>query len=146
MAITTSCNQVLKGQSMGPGVPEQYWELASQYRDELIRQAAKVLRQTFRESDIIARLGGDEFVVLAAFDPSRTGEMVARLRAKLDTLNMDRPNEPALAMSVGVSSFQPGNTLEEVLADADRKMYADKAQRRARAQEGKPASDRSGSR
>jgi diguanylate cyclase (GGDEF)-like protein/PAS domain S-box-containing protein len=114
--------------------------------DELIRQAAKVLRQTFRESDIIARLGGDEFVVLAAFDPSRTGEMVARLRAKLDTLNMDRPNEPALAMSVGVSSFQPGNTLEEVLADADRKMYADKAQRRARAQEGKPASDRPGSR
>ena len=115
------------------GLKEVNDALGHHVGDELIRLAAKGLRQTFRESDIMARLGGDEFVVLAAFDPTRTSEMVARLQAKLRALNMDRPNEPALAMSVGVSSFQPGDTLEEVLAEADRKMYADKAERRAHA-------------
>ena len=34
--------------------------------DVALQRAARVLRATFRDSDIVARLGGDEFVVLAA--------------------------------------------------------------------------------
>jgi PleD family two-component response regulator len=33
--------------------------------DQALRDAAKVLQQTFRDSDILARIGGDEFVALA---------------------------------------------------------------------------------
>ena len=54
MAITTSCNQVLKGHLMqGSGVPEEYWELASQYRDELIHQAFSILGSMEDAEDVV---------------------------------------------------------------------------------------------
>jgi GAF domain-containing protein len=37
--------------------------------DSMISAAAGILRQTFRESDILARIGGDEFCVLALGQP-----------------------------------------------------------------------------
>src|SRR5207237_3231974 len=53
--------------------------------DEALRQAAQLLRETFREADLVARIGGDEFCVLL---PGRAGEAKAgidRLRDALDT-------------------------------------------------------------
>ncbi|UTW70730.1 diguanylate cyclase [Anaerobacillus sp. HL2] len=36
-----------------------------QYGDQAILEATTVLKNTFRDSDIISRFGGDEFVILA---------------------------------------------------------------------------------
>jgi diguanylate cyclase (GGDEF)-like protein len=91
--------------------------------DKLIRDAANFLRATFRESDIVARLGGDEFVVLAVSEESHANDIVERLYERLRICNANRLNQPTLAMSMGVSSFRRGSTLETVLAEADRKMY-----------------------
>lgn len=101
--------------------------------DELLRDAGRFLRRTFRESDIVARLGGDEFVVLAACHPGRAGELLARMQESLQSHNVSRPAAHPLAMSVGLSILEPDATLEEVLMDADRKMYVAKsAARRGR--------------
>lgn len=96
--------------------------------DVLLREAAAFLRKTFREADIVARLGGDEFVVLAACEPSNVEAMMARLEQTLGAYNAARVQRP-LAMSVGVSQISPGSTLNEVLEDADRKMYEAKSKR-----------------
>jgi len=101
--------------------------------DQALIDTAAVLRSTFRERDIIARLGGDEFVVLVT-DASVVNPdgLLARLDQRVRTMN-ERPNRPfVLAFSTGVSRFDPGTpeTLEELLSQADRRMYREKRRRK----------------
>ena len=101
--------------------------------DQALVDTAAVLRSTFRERDIIARLGGDEFVVLVT-DASLVNPdgLLARLDHRVRAMN-DRPGRPfVLAFSTGVSRFDPGSpeTLEELLSQADRRMYREKRRRK----------------
>ena len=53
--------------------------------DRLIRDAAHILRATFRDSDIVARIGGDEFVVLMIqTDDTAPAHFLARLAAEIE--------------------------------------------------------------
>jgi diguanylate cyclase (GGDEF)-like protein len=101
--------------------------------DQALVDTAAVLKSTFRERDIIARLGGDEFVVLVT-DASlvKPEGLLARLDQRVQAMN-DRPHRPfVLAFSTGVSRFDPGTpeTLEELLSQADRRMYREKRRRK----------------
>ena len=51
--------------------------------DSMITEAAFVLRETFRASDLIGRMGGDEFCVLFAID-SYEAAKIALTRLKND--------------------------------------------------------------
>jgi diguanylate cyclase (GGDEF)-like protein/PAS domain S-box-containing protein len=101
--------------------------------DALITLAAKVLAQTFRESDLIARFGGDEFAVLASLtsdDSARTlGE---RVTARLDALNREAKLPVPLSLSVGTLEFNWADELdlETRVAQADAAMYAQKRSRK----------------
>jgi diguanylate cyclase (GGDEF)-like protein len=105
--------------------------------DRMIRAAADLLRDTFRESDIVARLGGDEFVALLAnAEPSMRGAIAVRLRDALTARNAGEDPARRLSLSVGISFFDPQQPLPiiELMGEADRSMYADKReQRRSRA-------------
>lgn len=101
--------------------------------DQTIRGAADVLRDTFRESDIIARLGGDEFVALLAnAEPGMHAAIVARLYNGLAKHNAAEALGRRLSMSVGISFFDPAQPLPltELMVEADRSMYADKREQR----------------
>ncbi len=97
--------------------------------DMALVRAAEVIRQTFRESDLIARIGGDEFVALAP-ESHRSDAMsiTARLKQKLDEVNSKRENDFSLSLSLGFSYFDPDNPmpLEDLLNHADKRMYLDK--------------------
>jgi diguanylate cyclase (GGDEF)-like protein len=97
--------------------------------DWAIAETAYVLRATFRASDLIARMGGDEFCVLFEAGSVEAVEAAQqRLSNALDETNRgpDRPYE--LALSSGVALFDPEqpSTLDELMAEADGKMYATK--------------------
>ena len=100
--------------------------------DVMLVNAARVLRKTFRQSDVIARMGGDEFCALAldADDGKAVQHRIARGFARY---NANSQAEHKLAASVGVVEVSPdadpGHTLEELLVHADRAMYADKRSR-----------------
>lgn len=101
--------------------------------DQVLRDAAAVLRGTYRSADIIARLGGDEFTafpVEADRDSART--LVDRLQQNVAAHNREHPRPYALALSVGVGRFDPGRcpTVEQLLSEADRELYAQKRRRR----------------
>lgn len=94
--------------------------------DRALKEVARILRQTFRESDVVARLGGDEFVVLALQDPSSDS---THIRRRVDE-NLQAYNEKEvlpfpLTLSVGICQYdyRVPQSIEEMLAMADRQMY-----------------------
>lgn len=102
-----------------------------------ITKVAEILRQTFRESDIIARLGGDEFTVLAAdICPEKTNVAAKRLEENLADYNARGNHQYDLSLSFGIINIDPDNKLsvEELIAKADAAMYEHKRGRRSRAQ------------
>jgi diguanylate cyclase (GGDEF)-like protein len=103
--------------------------LGHEFGDMAIRDFSKILKQSFRLSDVIARLGGDEFAVIMV-DEHVTPEMVTkRLQRKINEYNeLNSMNVYKLSISLGLESFDPKNpiTIEEMLRVADEKMYHQK--------------------
>jgi len=100
--------------------------------DHAITAAAQILRQTFRQADIVARIGGDEFAVLAAEDQSGGHDiLLSRLNGNIAQFNLQNPNAYAISLSVGVAHFDPHHpsTVAELLAAADKNLYVDKKQK-----------------
>jgi diguanylate cyclase (GGDEF)-like protein len=101
--------------------------------DQLLKEAADVIRETIRTSDLAGRLGGDEFCVLLMGDPELDPHRaVARMRATAANHN-ERPGRAfPFSLSIGLSSIAPGRsvTLEELIDAADEAMYEDKRGRR----------------
>ena len=97
-----------------------------------LRDTATLLRATYRSADIVARLGGDEFTVF----PLEAGQettpvLMRRLQDSLDRHNAELQRPFKLSLSVGVSAYDPAQcqTIEELLAEADRELYRRKRER-----------------
>ncbi len=100
--------------------------------DLSLTEVADVLRETFRESDIVARVGGDEFAVIAV-EARRDSEetLVTRLRENLSRRNASSGRGYALTISLGVAHYDPEHpcSIDELLTRADDLMYEDKRRR-----------------
>ncbi|MDD5223837.1 MAG: diguanylate cyclase [bacterium] len=101
--------------------------------DRALQEVANVLKETFRESDVIARIGGDEFVALL-FESSDSGTEIYSLRLR-DGFTVSKAREsfnPPLSISVGVAEYDPEHpvSLEDLLARADELMYEDKGNKK----------------
>jgi diguanylate cyclase (GGDEF)-like protein len=93
--------------------------------DRLIIDAARLLTDTFRSSDLVCRLGGDEFAVLIS-DCSNVEDVFARLHTNITTFNQTADRLYSVSMSIGAKCFTPSPhlRLEQLIARADELMYA----------------------
>jgi len=108
-------------------------ELGHEQGDQVIRDAAAVLEQVARAADLVARLGGDELVVLASgLLPENLAAFDARLAAAIDQHNTHAERPYKLSMSFGVAyrAACAKTSLEELVAEADQRMYVQKRERR----------------
>jgi diguanylate cyclase (GGDEF)-like protein len=81
---------------------------------------ARFLQRHLRDRDAVVRLGGDEFLLLLRnADEATTAEVLGRL----DTGRAQAP----IAFTLGSATFGGGITLDEGLAEADRRLYARRA-------------------
>ena len=98
--------------------------------DLLLVETARLLREVFRESDIIARLGGDEFAVLLTEDSSTpdTAVILDRLRQAIRLHNERSTGGPPISLSIGLQVHDPGspNTFDRLISQADARMYEEK--------------------
>jgi diguanylate cyclase (GGDEF)-like protein len=95
----------------------------------VLADTAALLKSSVRGSDAVFRYGGDEFLIILA-DTSRSGadKVVERIRAYLLDWNHAATLDGfELSLSIGVSEWSDGLTLDELLDEADREMYAAKA-------------------
>src|SRR5579871_788664 len=93
--------------------------------DKTLKIFANFMRETCREYDYVARMGGDEFVVVA---PAMPADAVRDKAALLSTLAQQAGRmvcgQDLLSLSVGAAFYpQDGTDVEQLLAEADRKMY-----------------------
>src|SRR4030042_687568 len=76
--------------------------------DQALTETTRILKQTFRGSDIIARIGGDEFVVLTSETPAtRAHNLYIRLKTSLDAFNKQAKLPFKLELSIGWAHHDP---------------------------------------
>lgn len=106
--------------------------------DQLLRETARRVRTSIRDSDLVARLGGDEFVVMIenVSDRASLQPLAAKILAAVSELTLLDGHEVKVTASIGVSVFpDDGTDMPELLAHADMAMYRAKALGRNRTSE-----------
>src|SRR5215467_7167212 len=96
--------------------------------NKLLQEIAQNFKKDCREYDHVGRLGGDEFVfVLPEFTKHRAEELIERLERSVQAAALSVCREKVVTASIGCSLFpNDGATPEELLSEADRKMYESK--------------------
>ena len=100
--------------------------------DQALVQLAARLRTSVRGSDTVARYGGDEFVLLAGeLDRGEDAAMIAEKVADMIQVPLAIEGGPAkVSCSIGISVYpDDAQTSEELIALADKAMYASKAEK-----------------
>ncbi|MET4675138.1 diguanylate cyclase [Luteibacter sp. ME-Dv--P-043b] len=92
--------------------------------DELLLAVADILRGACVPGDVVVRMGGDEFIVILR-DPRRVDEALAHVaRAQAGT---------GVSLSMGVALREAGASVDDVIAEADRALYAGRTHSRREA-------------
>jgi diguanylate cyclase (GGDEF)-like protein/putative nucleotidyltransferase with HDIG domain len=96
--------------------------------NRVLRLFAQALKDCCREYDYVARMGGDEFVVIApGLAADDAAKKVEQIRPLARQAGFEVCSEDILSLSVGVAvSPQDGNDAEQLLTEADRRMYVEK--------------------
>ena len=99
-----------------------------QIGDLAIQTQAKILVETFRESDIVGRLSGDEFAIVST---GLAKGYISAIKERINQLNRlysEKAELPfTLSISLGYVEFSPDNCdLDELLSKADQKLYEEK--------------------
>lgn len=102
--------------------------------DRLLLAASGILRESFREGDVIARVGGDEFAVLLLRTPEvAVEEACRRIREKVEQFNASGPEFP-LSISLGYAVRNDSTIpMEQIFKAADNNMYGEKLVRNSSA-------------
>jgi diguanylate cyclase (GGDEF)-like protein len=104
--------------------------------DLAIKSAARILRESLRESDIVSRLGGDEFTALANQTDSAGFEVIKRrINEGCERLEAELRKPWKLSMSIGYFAAPPGceMDIEEMMSIADAELYKEKLARKGAA-------------
>jgi diguanylate cyclase (GGDEF)-like protein/putative nucleotidyltransferase with HDIG domain len=102
--------------------------------DHALREVALALQGALRPYDLCVRYAGDEFIIVLTDCTREVAEAkLTELQQRVAQISVEvRPGKLVnVAVSAGAAVFpHDGNTYEMLLADADHRMYRDKAARR----------------
>lgn len=93
--------------------------------DKVLKTIAQLLISSIRTTDFLARYGGEEFIMLLpGTEENETMQLVDKLRQKISSCGFKyHGNSVKISISCGVSSFNKGDTLDQVFERADKALY-----------------------
>lgn len=93
--------------------------------DTLLRAIARRLERAVRSVDVVARIGGDELLVVlnGVRDLDDAVSIAEKLRAEVRQPTPVPGGMVTVSASIGVAMAEPGQTLDAIVARADRAMY-----------------------
>jgi len=98
--------------------------------DQALASVALEIRNSLRDVDYVARIGGEEFVVVLAQAAEPEALRIAeRIRADIERMVIELGEDhPSLRLttSIGIASYQPEESVEDIMVRADRALYAAK--------------------
>lgn len=97
--------------------------------DRALQDFSSILKDTFRDADIVGRLGGDEFAVFQVDCSAKACENnLKRLQKNVTTFNNQSSKNYDIEFSVGIVEYnnQRHESIHHMLADADNLMYKQK--------------------
>ncbi len=97
--------------------------------DRTLIETSEILKESFRDIDIVARTGGDEFIILQIADADVPYEtIISRLKNNLKIYNKRESLDYKLSISIGWSIYNPKSpcSLDELIAQADKLMCDEK--------------------
>ncbi|NLV82778.1 MAG: diguanylate cyclase [Synergistaceae bacterium] len=103
--------------------------LGHSFGDKLIKSFAEVVKQSFRETDIVARIGGDEFTAVLYDADEKMAKTVQQRISDLIKINNENLIDKHLELSVSIGyaiSKNENETIEDLMKKADVLMYENK--------------------
>ena len=102
--------------------------------NKVLHLFAQGLRESCREYDYVARMGGDEFVIVApGLEPIAVADKAARMNDMAGAAGHAVSREAELSVSIGCAFYpNDGTDAEQLLAEADRRMYSAKREHHER--------------
>ena len=101
--------------------------------DQVLKQFALVFDTGVRDTDRFSRFGGEEFLLVMPDQPDshNAAQAADRLRSLVEQHAWDRI-DPSLSVTVsaGVATLRPSETVEQMIARADKGLYVAKGQGR----------------
>lgn len=101
------------------------------YGDYVLKEVAKILKSSIRESDFVGRYGGEEFIVFLPETNIKSAEIVAeKLRQSVEDYNFEKiKSKITISCGVGEISIKY-KTIESFIEEIDKKLYMAKEQGR----------------
>lgn len=99
------------------------------YGDEVLILMARLMRESFRETDRLFRFGGEEFlVILPDSSPEAAAQALERFRATVESFEF--PQVGRVTVSIGYTAVLPNDTGSNAFGRADEALYVAKQQGR----------------
>lgn len=101
--------------------------------DEVLVGIAGACRMNLRESDLIGRLGGEEFAITVEGSTEKAVAIAERLREAIASMSFEFDSQRlGVTASFGITTYQPGEDITQLLQRADTALYQAKREGRNR--------------
>ena len=98
--------------------------------DEVLKNSAKIIKESLRKHDIVGRWGGEEFlIILPDSNMDEARPVMDRIRSELESMIVECIDSDHLSITVtiGCAEYKPGDNIVQLIHEADVLLYQGKS-------------------